>query len=99
MKAHAHHLTDDRTRSFEEIRQEIQGRLPKGPFEFSADLKFKDVKAEEGDVGVVARFKRALKRDCCYATAGHPYMLAYGLSQAMRTTYDGSKQIIDGGGK
>lgn len=99
MKGHAQHITSERTRSFEEVRQEILGKLPKGPFEFSADLDFKDIKVEEGDRGVVARLKRAVKRDARYATAGHPYIVVYGLSQAMRTIYDGSKQIIDGGGK
>lgn len=99
MKGHAQFTTDERTLSFEEIRQEIQGRLPKGPFEFADDLSFDDVKAEKTDVAVLARLKRAVKRDCRYATAGPPYIMAFGLSQSMRTVYDGSKQLIDGGGK
>jgi hypothetical protein len=98
LKGHAQHTWQDRERSSEEVRQEIQGRLPKGPFEFSADLTFDDVKAEAKS-GVVARLQRAVRRDARYATAGHPYIIAFGLSQALRTIYDGSKQIIDGGGE
>lgn len=99
MKGHAQFDTDERALSFEEVRQEIQGRLPKGPFEFADDLEFKDIKADKSDVGVVTRFKRAVTRDCRYSTAGGPYIMKFGLSQALRTIYDGSKQIIDGGGK
>lgn len=99
MKGHAQHSIEERTRSFEEARQELQGRLPKGPFEFADDLTFSDVKVVEEDVGAVARFKRAVRRDCRYATAGSPYVRIFGMSQALRTIYDGSRQIIDGGGR
>jgi hypothetical protein len=96
LKGHAQHTWQERELSAEEVNQEIQGRLPKGPFEFSADLTFSDVKAEAKS-GVTARFQRAIKRDCRYATAGHPYIIAFGLSQALRTIYDGSKQLTNGG--
>lgn len=98
MKGHAQHKVDERSRSAEEINQELQGRLPKGPFEFSADLSFDDVKATATS-GAVARLQRAVRRDCRFATASQPYIIAFGLSQALRTIYDGSKQILHGGGK
>ena len=85
--------------SFEEARQEIQGRLPKGHFEFATNLKFDSIKVKDSDSLVVARFKRALVRDCRYATAGSPYIRAFGMSQALRSIYEGAKQLADGGSK
>ena len=99
MKGHAQHNIDERTRSFEELRQEIQGRVPKGPFEFSADLTFADVVVEDGDAAVVARLKRSVKRDARYSSAGSVYVRSFGMSQSLRSLYDGAKQIIEGGGK
>ena len=57
MRGHAITKLKDRTRAFQEHRQEIQGRLPKGPFEFSADLDFTDLTPKEGDPPVVRRLK------------------------------------------
>jgi hypothetical protein len=99
MKGHAQHDIDERVRSFEELKQEIQGRVPKGPFEFSADLTFSDIAVEDTDPAVVARFKRATKRDARYSSAGGVYIRAFGFSQSLRSLYDGGKQIIEGGGE
>lgn len=87
-----------RVRSFEEHRQEIQGKLPRGPFEFADDLTFADVKPEKGDPPVVRRFKLALARDAKYAAASDPYLRLFGFSQALRSIYDGGGQLQDGGG-
>jgi hypothetical protein len=99
MKGHGNFSVDDRAESFEEARQEIQGRLPKGQFEFSPELKFDSIKVSDTDPPVVARFKRALIRDCRYSTAGSPYIRAFGMSQALRSIYEGAKQLVDGGAK
>lgn len=101
MKGHAQHSIDERARSFEELRQEIQGRLPKGPFEFSEaeGMTFSDVAAEASDPAVVARLKRAVRRDARYSSASGIYLRTFGYSQGLRSLYDGAKQIIEGGGK
>lgn len=87
-----HSFADEalRTRAFEEHKQEIQGRLPKGPFEGENE----PVKAE--DSPVVRRFKLAVERDRRYALASAPYLQVFGLSQALRSIYDGGGQIQDG---
>lgn len=101
MKAHAASNLNDRKDWFEEIRQEIQGRDPKGPFSFALSLEFTELVADKIDktkpTPLEDRFKRALYRDCRYATAGPVYMRLLGLNQAMRSVYDGGRQLIDGG--
>lgn len=99
MKGHAQADIQKRTRAFQELRQEIQGRLPRGPFEFTKDLTFSDLDPEEDDSPVVARFKRAVIRDGRYATASAPFLGIFGLSQNLRSIYDGGRQLIDGGAK
>ena len=98
MRGHAITKLKDRTRAFQEHRQEIQGRLPKGPFEFSADLDFTDLTPKEGDPPVVRRLKLAVARDSRYSVASAPYLQVWGLSQSLRSIYDGGGQIQDGGG-
>lgn len=93
MRGHGIHDIDDRTRAFQEHRQEIQGKLPKGPFEFSADLTFDDVKVEDGDTPVVRRFKLAVQRDARYSSASPVYLALFGMSQALRSIYDGGGQL------
>jgi hypothetical protein len=97
MRGHALTVIDERVRAFQELRQEIQGRAPKGPFEFAADLDFKDLAPEDSDPPVVKRFKRAMVRDLKYSAAGAVFMLNFGLSQNLRSIYDGGRQLIDGG--
>ena len=97
MKGHARADVRDRIRDFQELRQEIQGRLPKGPFEFTADLTFSDLTPSADDPPVVARFKRAIQRDGKYGTARAPFLTIFGLSQNLRSIYDGGRQLIDGG--
>jgi len=88
----------DRTRALEEHRQEIQGRLPKGPYEFAADLSFDDVKVDEKkDTPCVARFKRAVRRDARHGSASAVYLRLFGMSQGLRYVYDGGGQLQDGG--
>jgi hypothetical protein len=99
MKGHGESGIAKRDRAIEEIRQEIQGRLPKGSFAFSSDLSFSDIAPAEGDSPAVARFKKALKRDARYATAAPVYLRKFGFSQAMRSVYDGGRQLIEGGAK
>jgi hypothetical protein len=98
MRGHGIANIDDRIRAFQEHRQEIQGKIPRGPFEFSADLSFDDLAPSADDVPVVRRFKLAVQRDCRHATASGPYLHIFGLSQALRSIYDGGGQIQDGGG-
>lgn len=99
MKGHGTIKTSDRKTGVDDVRQEIQGKLPRGPFEFSTDvdLKFSDLKPVDSDPIAERTFKQALKRDAMYASAGAVYLRAFGLSQAMREIYDGSKQLQDGG--
>lgn len=99
MKGHGAISVADRKTGVDDVRQEIQGKLPRGPFEFSADtsLGFSDLKPLDDDRLVRRTFKQALYRDARYATAGSVYLRAFGLSQAMREIYDGSKQLQDGG--
>lgn len=99
MKGHGVYSISERERAMEEIRQEIQGRSPKGPFEFSPDLEFSDIEAEASDAPSVRRFKTALKRDARYSSASPIYLRKFGLSQAMRSVYDGGRQLIEGGAK
>jgi hypothetical protein len=89
---------EERVRAFQEHRQEIQGKPPKGPFEFADDLDFSNLEPADGDVPVVKRFKLAVRRDARYAAASAPYLHLFGFSQALRSIYDGGGQIQDGGG-
>ena len=91
----------DRKTGVDDVRQEIQGKLPRGSFEFSTgdDLDFDDLKPGDKDLPVTRAFKQALYRDAMYASANPVYLRAFGLSQAMREIYDGSKQLRDGGVK
>lgn len=99
MKGHGAITLEDRRTGVDDVRQEIQGKMPRGSFEFSlgADLEFEDLKPNDGDAPVTRAFKQALYRDACYATANPVYLRAFGLSQAMREIYDGSKQLRDAG--
>lgn len=97
MKGHGVISTADRKTGVDDVRQEIQGKLPKGPFEFADDLKFQSVKPQSADGSPESTFRQALYRDALYASAGAVYLRAFGLSQAMREIYDGSKQLQDGG--
>ena len=97
-KGHANYDNEDRQRYLEELRSELQGRLPKGPFEFTASLDFSDFEPTDDDPPVVRRLKLAVKRDCKYGSASAPYMLIFGLSNNLRSIYDGGGQIQDGGG-
>jgi len=87
---------DDRQRALEEHRQEIEGRLPKGPFEFSDDLEFSDLDPKDDDSDVVSRFKRAVQRDARYSVGSAVYLSLFGMSQGLRHIYDGGGQIQDG---
>jgi hypothetical protein len=98
MRAHGIVQIQERRRAFQEHRQEIQGKLPKGPFEFSGDLSFSDLTPSPSDVPVVRRFKLAVQRDARYAVASSPYLHIFGFSQALRSIYDGGGQIQDGEG-
>ena len=99
MRAHGIADIEGRIRSFQEQRQEIQGRLPKGPFEFADDLDFSNIEPAEDDPPVVKRFQRAVRRDARYAVASGPYLHIFGFSQALRSIYDGGGQIQDGSGE
>ena len=96
MRGHAIADEKERTRAFQEHRQELQGRLPKGPFEFAADLNFSDIKPSAEDPPVVRRFKLAVARDARYSVASGPYLQIFGMSQGLRSIYDGGGQIQDG---
>lgn len=87
-----------RQRALEEHRGELQGRLPRGPFEFADDLTFDSLAPDDGDPPVVRRLKLALQRDCRHATALPRYIGVFGLSNNLRSIYDGGGQIQDGGG-
>jgi len=94
---HATITIEGRTDAIQKIKQELQGRLPQGPFEFSLDLEFAELDPAEGDLPVEARLKAAIQRDAKHASAGAVYLRSFGLSQSMRNLYDGGRQIIDGG--
>lgn len=98
MRAHATTDTSSRTKAFQEHRQELQGRLPKGPFELFADLTFDDIEVSDDDPPVVKRLKLATRRDMRYGVASSVYLSVFGLSQSLRSIYDGGGQIQDGGG-
>ena len=98
MRGHGIADLDDRGRALQEHKQEILGKLPAGPFEFSASLNFEDLAPNDDDPPVVRRFKLAVKRDAKYATASAPYLQLFGLSQALRSVYDGGGQTQDGRG-
>lgn len=101
MNGHGATNTDDRQTGIDDVRQEIQGKLPKGAFEFSSDasLGFSDISVADGDPLVKKMFKLALKRDAAYASAGAVYLRAFGLNQAIREIYDGGRQLINNGAK
>ena len=102
MRGHALADEDARTRAFQEHRQELQGRLPGGPFEFSEGttlaerLGFVNVAPADGDSDVVRRFKLAVARDARYSVASAPYLQIFGMSQGLRSIYDGGGQLQDG---
>lgn len=95
-KQHATITPTDRDRGIAELRQELQGRLPTGPFEFASNLLF-TMDASDADPDLVRRFKTAVRRDARYATARGPYLVAFGLSQHLRSVFDGGRQLVDGG--
>jgi hypothetical protein len=99
VKGHGAITTEDRKTGVDDVRQELQGKMPRGPFEFSSgsDLEFKDLKPSSEDLPPTRTFKQALYRDAKYASANPVFLRAFGLSQAMREIYDGSKQLRDGG--
>ena len=99
MRGNARITISDRTRDFEEMRAEILGKLPKGPYEFSPDLNFSNYKPSTSDVEIIKRFKHAVRRDCRWGSANGFYVRLHGMSQVMRHIYDGSRQMIDGGMK
>lgn len=97
MNGHGTVSTVDRVTGVDDARQEIQGKLPRGPFEFATDLSFEEIKPAKKTEPTEKRFREALYRDARYATAGSVYLRAFGMSQALREIYDGSKQLRDGG--
>jgi hypothetical protein len=97
MKGHAQASTEERIRSMGELRLEIQGRLPSGPFEFAEDLHFNALPGT-GGTSASDKFNRAVMRDAAYGSAGGPYIRLFGMSQSLRHIYDGGRQLIDGGG-
>jgi hypothetical protein len=86
-----------RVLGLELLKQEIQGRLPKGPFEDFEDLSFSELEINEDDPKPMVRYKITTKRDGRYATASPVYIRRFGMSQNMHHLYTGSKQLIDGG--
>ena len=96
MQAHSTTTAADRDRGKENCKAELQGRLPKGPFEFYTDLKFDGV-VGTGDVGNTRSFKQALRRDMRWAVAGGVRLRLHGFHNAMRIGYDGGVQLVDGG--
>jgi len=96
LRAHAAAEIPERIRAFQEHKQELQGKLPKGPFEFSEDLNFSNLEPSEDDSPVLRRFKLAVRRDAKYAVASAPYLQLFAFSQALRSVYDGGGQIQDG---
>lgn len=102
MKAHGESTLAKRTEAQDDIRQEIQGKPPKGPYEFAEDLTFASVKPSDEKPKTIAeatlqRFQRAIYRDARYGSAGGVYLRGFGLSQALQEVYSGSKQLVDGG--
>ena len=84
------------------LRQEIQGKPPSGSYEFADDLTFASIKPTsekpKTQAEVVARnHQRAIYRDARYGSARGPYLLLFGLSQALHHSYSGSKKLADGG--
>ncbi len=97
MRANARITIGERHADFEAMRSEILGELPKGPYEFSPDLNFDNYKPKETDVEILKRFKHAVRRDCRFGSANGFYIRLHGMSQILRHTYDGGRQMIDGG--
>lgn len=96
MRGHGIAKEDDRIKAFGEHLQELQGRLPKGPFDFSADLTFSDVAPVASDSSMLRRFKLAVARDARYSVASGPYLQIFGMSQGLRYIYDGGAQLQEG---
>jgi len=96
MRGHGTTEIADRARAQEDMKQEIQGRLPTGPYEFAQDLTFDDIVPESGDSSVVRRLKLAIRRDSRHSVASGRYLRIFGMSQAIRSIYDGGGQIQDG---
>jgi hypothetical protein len=102
MKAHGESSISKRTEAQDDIRQEIQGKPPTGPYEFAEDLTFDSVRPSAAKPKTIAeatrqRFQQAVYRDARYGSAGGVYLRGFGLSQALQEVYNGSKQLVDGG--
>lgn len=97
MRAHVRITIAEREKDFEQMRQEILGALPKGPYEFSKDLTFNDYRPQADDVEIIKRFKHAVRRDARYGSANGFYVRLHGMSQVLRHAYDGGRQMTDGG--
>jgi hypothetical protein len=98
MRGHGVADLNERSRAFQEHRQELQGKLPRGPFEFAQNLKFDDLTPDKSDPPVVRRFKLAVQRDARHSAASGPFLRVFGFSQALRSIYDGGGRLQDGSG-
>jgi len=70
------------------IKEEINGQMPDW-------VMYRDTEVADPIIGSEARarirIKQALIRDLKYATGNYVYMKSFGLSQALRETYEGMK--------
>ena len=98
---HAETTTEGRTNAMGERKQDLQGKeLKQGHFEWAGDLSFTDFATpDDGDPLPIQRFKLALYRDSKHTVATGPYLRIFGMSQAIRSLYDGGGQLQDGGGE
>jgi len=98
----------EKDRSVEELKKfATSGIEPPFPYEEVGDLATCSEVASEEDTKkleetelpayIEAAYKVAVLRDALYASAGGRWVRKHGVSQAIRTTYDGAKQLIDGG--
>jgi hypothetical protein len=99
MRGHTAIDLRDRHAAQEKLRQEIQGRLPEGPFDLYASLAFAELAPSAEDIDVVRVSKAAMLRDARYAVAGSRTLRLLGFQNNIRSIYDGGVAMIRGGAK
>jgi hypothetical protein len=88
MKALCEWEPDKKDEGLKKIKQEIDGQMPDRVM-----LKYTEVAAPiiNSEARARIRIKQALIRDLKYASGNYVYLKSFGLSQALRETYESMK--------
>lgn len=101
-RAHSVHTIEEKAQEQAKLRLQLRGGN-KAPHAFSGeedtslDSMADDVKVTNAATATLKRIKQAKHRDARFGIAGYVWHRKHGLSQALRETYDSSRQLSNGG--